>query len=93
MDLLRENMPTIICEPTMNADSEADQTGPKSKLQIVIQLLEIAERAFVYKLTKRNPEMTESEIKTAVGNWYATRPGAELGDGVGVPGDPKRFDL
>ena len=70
----------------MNADSEADQTGPKSKLQIVIQLLEIAERAFVYKLTKRNPEMTESEIKAAVGNWYTTRPGAEFGYAVGVPG-------
>ena len=76
----------------MNADSESGQTRPQFKLQIVSQLLEIAERAFVYKLTKRNPKLTEPEVQAAIRNWYATRPGAEHGDGVGVPGDPRRFD-
>ncbi len=77
----------------MNVNSETNRFSPNCKLQIVAQLLDIAERAFVYKLSKRHPEMTEAEVKSAIRNWYATRPGAELGDGVGVPGDPKRFDL
>ncbi len=75
----------------MNFDLDTKQVNAPSKLQIVAQLLNLAERAFLYKLAKRHPEMTEAEVKLAVRNWYATRPGAEHGDGVGVPGDPKRF--
>ncbi len=76
----------------MNVDSEPNQFSVNCKLQIVAQLLDIAERAFVFKLLKRHPDMIEADVRSAIRNWYATRPGAELGDGVGVPGDPKRFD-
>jgi len=75
----------------MTADPVSSNPKSKYTLQIVQELLEIAERAFVYKLRKRNPEITDDAIRVAVNQWYATRPGAELGDGVGVPGDPKRF--
>jgi hypothetical protein len=78
--------------PTYDGQSDTNQNRLNRKLQIVGQLLEVAQRAFVYKLTRQHPEMTESEVLAAIKNWYATRPGAELGDGVGVPGDPKRFD-
>lgn len=76
----------------MTADPVSSTPKAKYTLQIVQELLEIAERAFVHKLKKRNPEITDDAIRAAVNQWYATRPGAELGDGVGVPGDPKRFD-
>lgn len=76
----------------MSVDSEPNQFSANIKLQIVAQLLDMAERAFVHKLLKRHPNMTEAEFESAIRNWYATRPGAEHGDGVGVPGDPKRFD-
>lgn len=76
----------------MNVDSETNQFSSNSKLQIVANLLDMAERAFVYKLSKRYPDLTEAEIKSAIKTWYATRPGAEHGDGVGVPGDLSRFD-
>lgn len=64
---------------------------PHERFSIVLQLLEIAERAFVYKLRKRRPAITEQEIETALRDWYAQRPGASLGDGVGVLGDRRRF--
>jgi hypothetical protein len=76
----------------MTADPNSYTPKSKYTLQIVQELLEIAERAFVHKLRKRNPEITDDAIRAAVNQWYATRPGAELGDGVGVPGDPRRFD-
>ncbi len=76
----------------MNVDFEPNPFNANCKLQIVAQLLDIAERAFVHKLLKRHPDMIEADVKSAIRNWYATRPGAEHGDGVGVPGDPKRFD-
>ena len=73
---------------------DPNSSTPKSKytLQIAQELLDLAERAFVHKLKKRNPEITDDAIRAAVSQWYTTRPGAELGDGVGVPGDPRRFD-
>jgi hypothetical protein len=52
----------------------------------------MAERAFVFKLLKRNPDVTEAETHSATRDWYATRPETELGDGVEVPGDPNRFE-
>ncbi len=67
------------------------EVEPHERFSIVLELLEIAERAFVYKLTKRRPTISEQEIETALRDWYAQRPGASLGDGVGVPGDRRRF--
>ena len=64
---------------------------PHDKFSMVLQLLELAEWAFVYKLRKRRPAITEPEIEIALKDWYAQRPGASLGDGVGVPGDRRRF--
>ncbi|MCC7338653.1 MAG: hypothetical protein IT422_26460 [Pirellulaceae bacterium] len=64
---------------------------PYDRFSMVLQLLEIAERAFVYKLRKRRPAITEQEIEVAIKDWYALRPGASLGDGLGVPGDRRRF--
>jgi hypothetical protein len=62
-----------------------------SKFSIVLELLELGERAFIHKLKQSNPSISSKEIEESVKAWYRERPGAVLGDGVGVPGDIKRF--
>lgn len=67
-------------------------TNLLSKFEIILELVELGERAFVYKLKKSNPHISTTEIEEAVRGWYQDRPGAEQGDGVGVPGDIGRFN-
>jgi Rv0078B-related antitoxin len=66
---------------------------PIEKFAVVLELLELAERAFIYKLKRNRPNITDLEIEEEVEKWYRHRPGAEFGDGEGVPGDPKRFGV
>lgn len=63
-----------------------------AKFELIFELSELGERAFVHKLKQKNPQITPTEIAEAVKQWYQDRPGAEFGDGVGVPGDIRRFD-
>lgn len=67
-------------------------TNMHSKLGIILELVELGERAFIYKLKKRRPLISPLELEEAVRSWYRERPGAEQGDAVGVPGDVRRFD-
>lgn len=67
-------------------------TNEQSKFGVILELVELGERAFVYKLKKMNPLISPREIEEAVRAWYRDRPGAVLGDGVGVPGDIGRFN-
>ena len=62
------------------------------KFQMILELMELSERAFLYKLRKNNPNMDEAQVKLELTKWWQLRPGAEHGDGEGIPGDPKRFD-
>jgi hypothetical protein len=62
------------------------------KFANVLELINVAERAFVYKLKKKDPDISEEAVQLAVRNWYQERPGAELGDADGVPGDIRRFE-
>lgn len=64
----------------------------KYKLENVLNLLQIAEQGFIYKLKKKNPDITEPEVKAKLAEWYLHRPGAEHGDGNGTPGDISLFD-
>lgn len=40
---------------------------------------------------KKFPDITDAEIRSKLTEWYQSRPGAEDGDGSGVPGDISRF--
>ncbi len=62
-----------------------------AKFRVISELQELAERAFIYKLKKSNPDITQLEIIAEVNRWYKDRPGAPVGDGVGRIGDPSRF--
>jgi len=63
-----------------------------AKFQIIMELRRLGERAFLYKLRKKQPNISQQEINAELTKWYRTRPGAEFGDGVGRIGDLSRFE-
>ena len=65
--------------------------SPTEKLAITEELLDIASFQFVRRLKEKNPSISEADIEIELVNWYRTRPGAELGDGPGVPADLKKY--
>lgn len=67
-------------------------TNGTRKFQLIMELQQLAKRAFLHKLKVKKPHLTEKEIRTELNRWYQVRPGAEHGDGVGRIGDPSRFD-
>lgn len=62
-----------------------------AQVQLILDMQQFAERAFVNKLKKKRPEITRKEISEEVDKWYTERAGAPLGDGAGRVGDPSRF--
>lgn len=59
-------------------------------MRMTFELYELAERMMEQKLRRENPEASDEEIEEGIRAWLRRRPGAELGDGPGVPSD--RFD-
>lgn len=43
------------------------------KFRIISELQRLAERAFVFKLRKKRPDISEAEISAEVARWYLTR--------------------
>jgi len=62
-----------------------------TKFEIIGELQELGERAFIHKLKERRPDITPEELRIEVNRWYRIRPGAEHGDGPGRVVDPSRF--
>lgn len=62
-----------------------------ARFNIVMELRRLGERAFLYKLRQKHPDLTKEQENEELSKWYRIRPGAEFGDGVGRVGDPKRF--
>jgi hypothetical protein len=60
--------------------------------EMIAEVQLLAERAFVFKLKEKNPNITPDEVEAEVAKWYKDRPGAEFGDAVGRIGDPRRFN-
>lgn len=61
------------------------------RLRTTLELVALAEDMIRVKTRRENPGATAAEIEGAVGRWYAHRPGAKQGDGVGRPGTwPRR---
>ena len=59
--------------------------------EMIGELQELAERAFVFRLKEKNPNITSQQVEVEIGKWLKIRPGAEFGDGVGRVGDLTRF--
>ncbi|MGB0678860.1 MAG: hypothetical protein ACPGUV_04280 [Polyangiales bacterium] len=61
------------------------QSRAMRNMQAAVDMLELAEQILRQNLRRRHPDMDEAAIEQAVRDWYAHRPGAQWGDGVGTP--------
>ncbi|MBL4684562.1 MAG: hypothetical protein JKY37_08240 [Nannocystaceae bacterium] len=55
------------------------------RLQIALELAEMAEQMMRQNLRRANPEASDGEIERLLVAWLHTRPGAEHGDACGRP--------
>lgn len=60
--------------------------------EMFAELQELAERAFVFRLKEKDPNLTAAQIEVEYCKWLKDRPGSEFGDGVGRVGDISRFN-
>ena len=67
----------------------SDLTTPQARVQVALELTELAERMLRQRLRRTRPGVDDAEIEREVNAWYMRRPGAEHGDGVGQPIDPR----
>jgi hypothetical protein len=65
--------------------SGAKHETPAEKLRMTFALIDTAERMLRQRLRRENPDISPGDLEDRVAAWYAKRPGAEFGDGVGVP--------
>jgi hypothetical protein len=56
---------------------------PAEGIETALQLFDLAVDLFRSRLRRERPGITDDELDEAVRSWVQTRPGAELGDGVG----------
>lgn len=61
------------------------------RMEIAFDLAEAAEQMKRLSLKRQSPASTEEEIEQAIREWYSHRPGAEHGDGDGVPAPPETW--
>jgi hypothetical protein len=55
------------------------------RLRTALALFDDGVRLMRANLRRQHPDASEEDIDRLVGEWLATRPGAEHGDGVGRP--------
>ena len=67
-------------------DDTERERAVAERVRTTLELVALAEDMIRAKVLRENPEATVAEIEEAIGRWYAHRPGAEQGDGVGRPG-------
>jgi len=63
-----------------------------ARFQLLMEMRRFGERAFLHKLRRKHPELSQKQINEELTKWYRTRPGSEHGDGVGRVGDLARFE-
>jgi hypothetical protein len=69
----------------------ADEETLADRLAMAFELFEFGVEMMAANLRRRHPGATPDEIERLLEAWLAERPGAELGDGPGVPVPLSRF--
>ena len=69
----------------------ADEETLADRLAMAFELFEFGVEMMAANLRRRHPEAPPDEIERLLEAWLAERPGAELGDGPGVPVSLARF--
>jgi len=65
--------------------ADVPSESPTAKLRMAFELIDIAERMLRQRLRRESPSISDESIEQQVTAWYRRRPGAEFGDGEGVP--------
>jgi hypothetical protein len=74
-DLARYN-PTV---------SSTDSLTVGERMRVAFDLYDVGEQLLRQRFRREHPEMSPEAIEARVQEWRLRRPGAELGDGEGVP--------
>lgn len=61
------------------------------RFRAALDLADLAEEIMRANLRRRHPAATAEEIEDLLTHWYAQRPGAEHGDGEGIPIDLSKW--
>jgi hypothetical protein len=69
----------------------AEEETLADRLLMTFELFEFGVEMMAANLRRRHPGATPEEIERLLEAWLAERPGAELGDGPGVPVPLARF--
>jgi hypothetical protein len=64
----------------------ADRDDAAARLEMALEMHEDGVMIMRENLVRRHPGESADEIEARLAAWLAERPGAEVGDGVGVPG-------
>jgi hypothetical protein len=67
------------------AMSESHAETPTERLRATFELIDFAERMLRQRLRREFPDISDQALEERVSAWYERRPGAELGDGEGIP--------
>ncbi|HVT44938.1 MAG TPA: hypothetical protein VMT00_11145 [Thermoanaerobaculia bacterium] len=62
-----------------------DRAMMAARLRAALELHDAGVALMRQNLVRRHPEATPEEIERLLGQWLRTRPGAEHGDGEGIP--------
>lgn len=62
-----------------------------NKLQIFLDLMQIVENGFIFKLKQKNPDISQKEIIELVNQWYLARPELGFDNPDCEKGDISRF--
>jgi hypothetical protein len=65
--------------------SESRAETPTERLRTTFELIDVAERMLRQRLRRDLPDISEGALEARVSAWYERRPGAEFGDGEGIP--------
>jgi hypothetical protein len=63
-----------------------ENAAAAARLRLAFDLFEAGEAMMRASLRRRNPEASAQWIEAELQRWLLQRPGAEHGDGIGVPG-------
>jgi hypothetical protein len=65
--------------------SSTDQRAARERFRAALDLFDLAEQMLRQKLRRKHPGLTEAELEASFAEWVRRRPGAEHGDGEGIP--------
>lgn len=64
----------------------------ESKFRVISELQRLGERAFVFKLRKKRPDISPAEISAEIARWYLTREDVSSEDGLVRRADLSEFN-